>query len=433
MNFNYDEEKFVTFSKIESLWSKNTKPIAVYLNNPFCNNNNCKFCVHRGTPYHTEEEVDWFYFTYMPKQFKRYAKVLKTQNIHHVNYGGGTPNYLSAEKFQKYLDKVVPKCLKKKELPKYIELHVGYLTKEFLKMLADNHFTMVTFCIQTFDKEVLDFEHRKYKSPDEIIELARYAHSLGLKIAVDLIFSWHKNNLNKDKEIYQNDLKILKQLEPEEISTAILYQSSVIRTDEEKQQMMSFVKANLFFNFPSYLQDNENGGLIIRSFKNYESQKLFMDYVYSLTAGTPWLTDKNYSVLGIGTYKSQNVDIHSGIGAYIGYHEVQNAKKPLDPYYYLAKNIDFWEYAHRTLDKIKEWTENKEVPVGTVIKLVNIIPNDNTFFGNVSEQPFLNFEIYSPKQNDEMISTLNKNMKLEDNMKLLKDNSDWNQNVLMED
>ena len=106
-DFYYDPSKFITFDRVKEIWKENKKPTVVYLNNPFCqgkNGKNCKFCVHRGITQQKKEDVLNFYFDYMPKMFKKYEDIINSQDIKLVAFGGGTPNYLSAEEFGRYLD-----------------------------------------------------------------------------------------------------------------------------------------------------------------------------------------------------------------------------------------------------------------------------------------------------------------------------------------
>ena len=145
----------VDLVEYKKFWETNDRPTVVYLHNPFCMTyNNCFFCCHKGCPKnnHTEKEVEDFYFKYMPKLFKQYDSILSKQDIKLVSFGGGTPNYLPADKFEEYLKSIPGYILKARKL---IELHPALITEDFIRVLAKYNFTTAIFCFQTFDENIL--------------------------------------------------------------------------------------------------------------------------------------------------------------------------------------------------------------------------------------------------------------------------------------
>lgn len=389
-DYNYLPEKFITFEKVEEIWSTNKKPVVAYLNNPFCQGKcgkNCKFCVHRGVVGETKETVNNFYFDYMPKQFKKYEKVIEQQNFVMVAFGGGTPNYLSAKDFDRYLNLLPEKF---KSLPKQIELHAAFITKEFLEVLAKHNFKIVTFCIQTFDKDILNTWNR-LPPKDDIIDLMKYNHELGMYTAVDLITYW--NSSEDDFVILNNDLNKIKETEPDEITVSVLYQN--------KKGDLSYIYRNLRSTtlsvFSGYvnLEQSDTKNLKIaptRYYKpnNKEFIKLYDTYIDSLTA-IEWRLDKSVSTLGIGCFKNQIHDVYSTIGGYKTIYEIYDGSEEK---YYLAKDYNFWDEAIKVIKKFKE-TIGDDIEPGAVISIVNVIQNNNYFFGNFEQGEFITWEISS--------------------------------------
>lgn len=389
-DYNYLPEKFITFEKVEEIWSTNKKPVVAYLNNPFCQGKcgkNCKFCVHRGVVGETKETVNDFYFDYMPKQFKKYEKVIEQQNFVMVAFGGGTPNYLSAKDFDRYLNLLPEKF---KPLPKQIELHAAFITKEFLEVLAKHNFKIVTFCIQTFDKDILNTWNR-LPPRDDIVDLMKYNHELGMYTAIDLITYW--NSSEDDFVILNNDLNKIKEAEPDEITVSVLYQN--------KKGDLSYIYKNLRSTilsvFSGYvnLEQSDTKNLKIaptRYYKpnNKEFIKLYDTYIDSLTA-IEWRLDKSVSTLGIGCFKNQIHDVYSTIGGYKTIYEIYDGSEEK---YYLAKDYNFWDEAIKVIKKFKE-TIGDDIEPGAVISIVNVIQNNNYFFGNFEQGEFITWEISS--------------------------------------
>lgn len=388
-DYNYLPEKFITFEKVEEIWSTNKKPVVAYLNNPFCQGKcgkNCKFCVHRGVVGESKETVNDFYFNYMPKQFKKYEKIIEQQNFIMVAFGGGTPNYLSAKDFDRYLNSLPEKF---KPLPKQIELHAAFITREFLEVLAKHNFKIVTFCIQTFDKDILNTWNR-LPPKDDIIDLMKYNHELGMYTAVDLITYW--NASKDDFKILNDDLNKIKETNPDEVTVSVLYQN--------KKGDLSYIYRNLrstvLSNFSNYVNfessDTKNYGIAPTRYYNLENKDfvlLYGKYIDSLTA-IEWTTDLSVSTLGIGCFKNPIHDVYSVIGGYKTIYEIYDGSG--EEKYYLAKDYNFWDEAIKVINKLKE-TIGDDIEPGAKLSIVNIIKNSNYFFGNFEQGEFISWEL----------------------------------------
>lgn len=380
-DFYYDPSKFITFDRVKEIWKENKKPTVVYLNNPFCqgkNGKNCKFCVHRGITQQKKEDVLNFYFDYMPKMFKKYEDIINSQDIKLVAFGGGTPNYLSAEEFDRYLD-LLPEKLK--QLPKQIELHTAWLTKDFLDVLAKHNFRVVTFCIQTFNEEILN-KWNRLPSRKDVLDLMKYTHELGMTIAVDFITYWSSSD--NDFDILYDDLSKIKEIQPEEITISVLYQNKT----GDLNKIYSKLRRVFYMVFPDYENldgsAKENPGINATRFYSPNSQEvrdLYGWYIDSLTA-VHWVTERSVSTLGIGCYKNQIHDVYSTIGGIKTIYEVYDGNG--EERYYLAKDLNFWDEAIKLIGKLRE-NIGEEVPIGTILKLRNVNYTTEFVFGNYQQ------------------------------------------------
>lgn len=370
-------KNIVSKKQLEKYWENNIRPTVVYLHNPFCKTyNNCFYCLHKGCPKgnHTEQEVKQFYFEYMPLLFSYYEDVIKTQDVELVNFGGGTPNYLSAEDFEKYL-KLLPKELLLK--PKVIELHPALITKEFINVLKMYKFTTLIFCFQTFNEEILKQQGRLPYN-DNSFECYEYAKSLGFNVAVDLITYWTTEK-GWEKVLYY-DLEILRELKPDEITISVLYQNKYNRDDFNGFEVYSKIKTGIDIYFPSYTnpENTLNSGFEVAATRLYRPgsniQKEFEIYSNSLT-DISWEHEQGYSTLGLGTYKNGDKAAYSIIGPdLLLYEEFIGFDK--EPKLHIHREFNFWESARNILNELEK-KYGKNPPVGSYIMIQNICQSSN--------------------------------------------------------
>lgn len=399
---------FIDFKQVEDLWSKNTRPSVFYIHNPFCKKNNCSYCFHACYPTVDDELVEKFYFEYYPKLFKLYENIIEKQKFVLLSFGGGTPNWLSAEKFDKFLSMFPKKLL---QLRKIIEIHPSYLTRDFLDVLKKYNFTTVIFCFQTFDKKTLDDNNRKYRELNEIQELWNYAKSLGFSLSVDLITYWTKTE--NDYTILDNDLKILQKMEPDEISVSPLYQNKY-SAGTNIYPVYQRLSAIILKYFPDYLNPDLtlSGNFEVNTIRIYKPSSSTIDHQICISSLTdfPWETEQGYSTVGIGEYKSKYKPAYSIIGPNYTIYERFNGFDNL-PKFELVKKYNFWEAAHNVLNALEE--KLREVPVGANIVLQNVakIYDETNFFAkpSIGNCEFL----VSPRQCFSKISDAEQNVNYE--------------------
>lgn len=360
----YDPEKFIPFEEVEKIWNDNkseNRKIIAHIHNPFCkgrDGKNCKYCIHRGRAGVDNETVEKFYFEYLQKQFKQYENIINDNEFQLISFGGGTPNYLPLEKFSKFLD-TLPK--KWENVPKLIEMHVAYISKEWIDLLVKYNFKMVVFCVQTFDEETQK-EWSRMPPVENLVEIINYARSKGIYPLIDLITCWN-NNL-KDWDILKNDLEKLKGADVSEISIYPLMQNRIdASVSYLVEKVERYIRDSSFYRFKNECEDLERRIITYacRYFnpKDQEFIKMYRIYLDSLSSSND-LNDEKYPVLAMGSYKGVIHDPYSKPNSETVIYEVNegdnNAK------YYLAKKYNFWDEAIKLIQDLKEQSGNTRVP-----------------------------------------------------------------------
>lgn len=385
----FSSEDIISFEKIKELWAKNNLPTVLYFHNPFCiTYDNCKYCMHKGCPKndHNSEEVLKYYFEYAYSLFKLYDEIIQSQDIKLINFGGGTPNYLDPTLFDKFCSGL-PSWFKEKE--KIIELHPALISKVYIDILEKWNFKNLIFCFQTFDEKTLNNQGRLSTLN---IEVFKYAKQKGFNLAIDLITCWNDNS--EDYKILENDLNIVKSLQPDELTISPLYQTKYSKSQAELFDIYSKIKKLVNKIIPDY-ENPENtleelfNVCAIRLFKKDSDIKRVFDIYINSLSDFSWEHNQGYSTLGLGTYKNRDKSVYSIIGGdYIIYEEFNNW---LEPKFHLAKNWNFWEAAKNVLSALEEKL-GKNPPVGFHIILDNVSQNlSMNNFGGEYDTPFDHF------------------------------------------
>lgn len=374
-------DKTVDLISYKQLWAKNIRPTVVYLHNPFCKTEtNCGYCMHKGCPKnnHTEQEVQQFYFEYMPKLFKEYDDILKDQNIQMVDFGGGTPNYLSAEDFDKYMS-LLPMYLKNAP-SKIIELHPALITENFIRVLSKYKFTTVIFCFQTFDEKILRTQGRLIPNFENAFNCMRLARTSGINVAVDLITYWTTENGWED--VLRDDLSRLTDFKPDEITISVLYQNKYNRDDFNGVGVYRKIRSAVDRYFPGYdnPENTLNANFNVAATRIYRSLKSkafddFQIYINSLS-DMPWEHEQGYSTFGMGTYKNGDKAAYSMMGPdFLFYEEFKGFDER--PEIHQHKKWNFWEAAKETIRFYEELYGGENPPVGENLVLQNVCLSKN--------------------------------------------------------
>lgn len=191
-------QKLVSFFKIKELWRANKNPVQIYIHSAFCKSI-CKYCCYRGTAL-TEKNKDLYYryfYKYLPKQIDKYKKIISSQQINSIYFGGGTPN------IEEDLANLMPAFEKLRNVQcneKIIELHTGLpITDKTIELLKKEHFTTVTLCQQTFDKKKLNYENRIDVANNDLDSIVGKFHNAGINVGMDfIVFKDDSERINTD-------------------------------------------------------------------------------------------------------------------------------------------------------------------------------------------------------------------------------------------
>lgn len=384
-------DRIISIKDFGERWKKNIRPGVLYLHNPFCKTmENCLYCRHAGCPRgdHTPEEVEKFYFQYMPLLFEHYRNIIDGMDLRLVDFGGGTPDYLPAGSFDAYCGSLPDKI---KKARKIIELHPALVTEDFIDVLHRYGFTTAVFCFQTFDEKILKANGRLVPDYGNAFRCMKKARDYGINIATDLITYWTTesgwdNLLREDFRKLKEGCRVADCAFPDEITVSVLYQNKYNRDDFNGYDVYKRIKAAIAEHFPDY--ENPEGTLdsnfevaATRIYRpDSEVRKDFDVYLDSLS-DLPWEHEQGYSTLGMGTYKNRDKSAYSMIGPdFLTYEKFVDFGRP--PEIHIHRDYSFWQAARNVIDYLEK-TYGENPPVGADLILRNI-----SDFTNVKEEQF---------------------------------------------
>ena len=176
---------------------------AIYIHIPFCDKK-CEYC-------------DFCTFVRMEKEYRKYTDYLIREirmypkfKYDTIYFGGGTPSVLPVEMIKEIMEEL--DWTENAEIT--LELNPTDMTLEKLKEIKGIGINRLSIGIQSFQNHVLEFIGRQHTS-DEAVNVYKMAREAGFEnITVDLMFGIPNQSIND----LQKDLKILKELKPENVS-----------------------------------------------------------------------------------------------------------------------------------------------------------------------------------------------------------------------
>ena len=176
---------------------------AIYIHIPFCDKK-CEYC-------------DFCTFVRMEKEYRKYVDYLIREirmypkfKYDTIYFGGGTPSLLPVGMIKEIMDEL--DWTGNAEIT--LELNPTDMTLEKLKEIREIGINRLSIGIQSFQNHVLDFIGRQHSS-DDAVNVYKMARKAGFNnITVDLMFGIP----NQSIEDLQQDLNILKELKPENVS-----------------------------------------------------------------------------------------------------------------------------------------------------------------------------------------------------------------------
>lgn len=222
---------------------------AAYIHIPFCKTI-CSYC-------------DFCKMLYNEKWIGKYLDSLKNEILNNyggeklstIYIGGGTPNALSDDAFEKLLQ-IIDKLIKEEEYEYTIECNVELLTEKQIILMKKYGVNRVSLGVQTFQEKFLKFLNRHHKK-EEVIDKINLLKSYGIfNINIDLMYALPGETL-KDLE---NDISCILELNVPHVSTyslmiephTKLYCDNVIAIDDSLDSEMYRFICHTLYNYMHY-------------------------------------------------------------------------------------------------------------------------------------------------------------------------------------
>lgn len=167
--------------------------IKFYVHLPFCATI-CKYCMYDTVKFESVEKVNK-YVDDLILFLERYKSIFSKVKFNWIFVWWWTPSILNEQQINKLFSYIFSNFSFKEEYYKEFELNPSSTTFGKLELLSKLWFDRISFWVQSFNKNTLKKEDRKYVSEKKVLELVEYAKKLNfLDINIDII-AW----LNDEK------------------------------------------------------------------------------------------------------------------------------------------------------------------------------------------------------------------------------------------
>ena len=230
---------FCSTSDVHKLWEKvpNEETINVYINIPFCMCQ-CRYCMYKGKVNVSPEDKSKFVRNYLVPNIFQFKQEILSHKIDTIYFGGGTPNSITIEDFLYIRDMF--KELFDSATNIVIEINPAFVKTDYLKRLCEEvKPTLVSFGIQSFDKDSLTFQGRPYCSPEKLKTLVKTCKEHDVYTSIDLM-CYLKNYSKEDFPIFEKDYEIAQQMGLD-FFTVYPELNLVLKQDEAKTEFAKFV------------------------------------------------------------------------------------------------------------------------------------------------------------------------------------------------
>ncbi len=309
---------FVSEEKILKRWEEKLKNIKsdesfnIYIENPFCVNQ-CLYCKHKGSllKNHTSQ-AKIYYEDFLPNQIRRFSYLLKEKTPDTIYFGGGTSSIMS-EKIMENIFNEIPNF---KKIPnKVFECNPSLLNNTKTDILIKNKFSYVSFGIQSFDKNILNYNERSIPDYSKVKELIEKLESSGIRVNCDLMaFIGEKNNqIDEIKRVRDDFINLLDNYKPSLI-TIYPETSFLIENKEEGTHLSLELKKMIVEIMEKYNLNSQNSHLDLEDLdyeKNLFSHLMGTISLDEIEGIRKYISNalpyqvKNQNVLSFGAYKNK--------------------------------------------------------------------------------------------------------------------------------
>ena len=180
----------------------------LYIHIPFCDSK-CFYCAFNSYTHLHNLKND--YMVALKTQLK-YELQLRDEKIETIFIGGGTPSTIEAYKYKEIYEIVKPYLLKNSEIT--IEANPNSATSDWLEEIYSIGINRISFGVQSFDDEKLQFLGRNHNK-SQAIQAIKNAKEIGFEhINCDIIYDTKLDT----QQLLENDLVIIKDLPIDHIS-----------------------------------------------------------------------------------------------------------------------------------------------------------------------------------------------------------------------
>ncbi|MFA5917179.1 MAG: radical SAM protein [Candidatus Gracilibacteria bacterium] len=232
--------------------------VNLYIHIPFCYKI-CSYCNCFKMMLKNEAQIDK-YLDFLEKEailligLNNHIKI----KINTIFIGGGTPNLLSLDQFNK-LFIIIDKYFDKSSLDQFmVDCHPNFLNKNKIDLFYKNGINRLTIAIQTLDKKVLIKNNRDYYNLEDLKSNIDLLKKYGIKINIDILIGLNGQIFDSIKK----DIDFFIKLGVDNISDHYLMISNNIKYkfDADYQKLFNSVKKYLlgikFKNNSENLQEN---------------------------------------------------------------------------------------------------------------------------------------------------------------------------------
>jgi MoaA/NifB/PqqE/SkfB family radical SAM enzyme len=243
--------------EIKKIWQeyvekKTTKDyLTLYIHVPYCTQK-CLYCEYFSKV--TSTGIPEKCLDYLEEQFKDASPYFKTEKLKAINFGGGTPNLLSAKQLDRVL-KMIQQYWNVEIDPNNemgFEFNPYHLTEEHLQVLENSYINRISMGVQSFDETVITNERRLYSSPEKISQIYNRVKKFAKYVNVDLLAGL----IGQTPEILLDDVQTLLDIGVEAITVYEVNKMPLHHENKEVQheyvEMLLMKLGERFENYPGY-------------------------------------------------------------------------------------------------------------------------------------------------------------------------------------
>ena len=214
--------------------------LGLYIHIPFCVKK-CPYCAFHKTLWSVDAESQ--YLMALEQEMQFYTNVHGRLTITSLFIGGGTPNSLSLDHFERLLQLCYRYFDIDPKIEKTVELNPEILTTSFLAILKSLHINRLSLGIQSFLSEDLIYLGRQHspKTAESALQLVRdWGFS---NINIDLMFSLKHSSLSS----LLHNISVACSFEPTHLSTyaltiepGTLFQKQIVKPLDQDKELKQY-------------------------------------------------------------------------------------------------------------------------------------------------------------------------------------------------